>query len=783
MKNIYLTLLVLTCSILQVSAQHEIYYRVRFNADKTTLEKAASSGVVFDHLHRERDGSAVAEISGEELSMLKSAGVQVQIEISDLATWYRERNQHTKSNKAGSAGCSDPLPALPSHFHLGSMGGYYTYTELLQILDSMALEYPDIITVKTNINTFQSVQGRPLYYLKMSDNPNATENEPRVLFASMIHAREPLALMQNICFMWYMLENYSTNDEIKYLIDNLEIYFVPMVNPDGYVYNVNTNPNGGGMWRKNRRSNPNGSTGVDLNRNFGFMWGYDNIGSSNTQSSDTYRGPSAFSEPETQALKWLCEQNNFLIALNHHAFANDLIYPWGYIAGLFTPDSALFVEYATLMTEANGFNFGTGDQTVGYVTNGDSDDWMYGEQTTKNKILSMTPETGSDTDGFWPAAADIPDRCRKNLLMNLFSPRLALKYPKFTDLSGKNLTQLSSYIPFSVKRFGLQPGSFTVSFAAVSNNIQSVGAPAALGNLALLETKTDSIQIFLQPGTTQGSEVKIAVGVDVGGYVYRDTLIKYYGTPSDIYYSDGTSVNGWQAVAGWGVTTQQFYSPSSSITDSPTGNYTSNTDRRITLTGLTIPAGQLKPALSFFAKWNVEAEYDYVQVSASSDGGSSWTPLCGKYTKPGTVNQDEGQPIYDGIQNEWVEEYMSLEGFPAGALQIRFRLVSDGQVNADGYYFDELRVTGFTDDTGVEAVETKTEVWPNPTTSEVNIYTAAGIRRITLSDISGRTLFSRQTNGGTQEVQNLAGLNSGLYMLRIETTSGQTITRRLLIKQ
>ncbi|MBQ0741152.1 peptidase M14, partial [Aquimarina celericrescens] len=82
-----------------------------------------------------------------------------------------------------------------------------------------------------------------------------------MLFTSLHHAREPIALSQNLFYMWYLLENYNSNPEIKTLVDNTELYFIPIVNPDGYIYNQQTNPNGGGYWRKNRRNN-GGSYGI-----------------------------------------------------------------------------------------------------------------------------------------------------------------------------------------------------------------------------------------------------------------------------------------------------------------------------------------------------------------------------------------------------------------------------------------------------------------------------------------------------------------------------------------
>ena len=114
--------------------------------------------------------------------------------------------------------------------------------------------------------------------------------------------------------MLYVIENYSSDPTIQALVDNTEMFFVPCLNPDGYMYNQLTDPNGGGMFRKNRKLNSDGSYGIDLNRNFGYQWGYNNIGSSNIPSDDTYRGTAAFSEPETQAIKSLCEKNNFKIS-------------------------------------------------------------------------------------------------------------------------------------------------------------------------------------------------------------------------------------------------------------------------------------------------------------------------------------------------------------------------------------------------------------------------------------------------------------------------------------
>ena len=134
------------------------------------------------------------------------------------------------------------------------MGGYLTYTEALQEIDDMASLYPDLISVRAPISNFTTFEGRNLHWVRISDNASMDENEPEVLYTAVHHAREAITIQQMVYFMWYILENYDSSDEIKTIIDNTELYFVPFVNPDGFVYNETTNPNGGGLWRKNRRN-------------------------------------------------------------------------------------------------------------------------------------------------------------------------------------------------------------------------------------------------------------------------------------------------------------------------------------------------------------------------------------------------------------------------------------------------------------------------------------------------------------------------------------------------
>jgi hypothetical protein len=223
-------------------------------------------------------------------------------------------------------------------------------------------------------------------------------------------------------YMFHLLESYGTDPETTYLVNEREMFFVPVVNPDGYVRNQTTNPAGGGMWRKNRRNNGGGVYGVDLNRNYGYYWGYNNQGSSPTPSSDTYRGPAAFSEPETSAIRAFHQGRTISTAFHYHTYGNYEIHPFGIAATAFPPepDYSLYQFYGSEISFMNGYLVGNSWGTVNYAVNGDAVDWSYGEQVEKNKVFAFTPEVGSQGEGFWPPSTRIVPLAELNRGPNLY---------------------------------------------------------------------------------------------------------------------------------------------------------------------------------------------------------------------------------------------------------------------------------------------------------------------------------------------------------------------------
>lgn len=520
-KFITITVMLITITVTAYSQQQK-YYRVKIQTSAGTLEKLASYGIAIDHGDVGQGQYFTSEFSEQELSLIKKSGAKYEILISDMSKWYQQRN-------AGLVGKEEETVAqtpaacdfvTPVNFKLGSMGGFYTYDEILAILDDMQAKFPSLITIKKVISgTIKTAQGRPLYYVKISDNPNSTEPEKKILYTALHHAREPLSATQLIMYMWYLLENYNTSADVKNIVNNAELYFVPCVNPDGYIYNQTTNPNGGGMWRKNRTKNSNGSTGVDLNRNYGYKWGYDNIGSSNQGASDTYRGPSAFSEPETKCIQQLCNKVGFTAALNNHSYSNVLIYPWGYKSNFTTPDQPIFAAWSADMVKCNKFKAGTANQTVGYTANGVSDDWMYGEQTEKSKIIAMTPESGSPFDGFWPAKTKIESLSKKNLDMNLSFARQAIASKPAAVLNTDAITISTHIFPNPVQSVAVI--EYQVSSGKI---IHAASARAEIYNTAGFVMKT----ISLPAGSNR---VSVNLGDLKDGIYYYRILADNYISP------------------------------------------------------------------------------------------------------------------------------------------------------------------------------------------------------------------------------------------------------------
>lgn len=771
-----ITLAALSFLCLTATAQKaEKFSRARINLDhQHTISGLARLGLPVDHGQHKRNSFFTSDFSATEIKQARDAGYKIDILIDDVQKHYRDQNKVTAAKTTVTACGNVPHVPAPAHFHLGSYAGYFTYTEMIQIIDSMRLLYPGLISAKQPISTFLTHEGRPIYWVRISNNPDVEQPfKPQMLTTSVHHAREPGGLSATIFYMWYMLENYATDPRVKAIVDNSELYFVPMVNPDGYLENIATNPGGGGMWRKNKRDNLDGSFGVDLNRNYGHTWAYDDFGSSPVTTSQTYRGTAAFSEPETQAIKWLAENHNFSFNLNFHTYNNALIYPWGHIYSTLTPDSAEFSAYGAHITEDNNYRYGTCDQTLSYVSNGDSDDWMYGEQITKNKIFAFTPEIGDDDDGFYAPIANIQPDCEKNVSTNLHTAELMLTYAQLTPSDDKILVTPTGYLHYNLKRLGQQPGgTYTVSIQSLDSWLTVPAIPKNYMGLTLLQEVSDSFAYTISSATPNGQLLRYVLTTHNGYYNLRDTVSFYYGKKFNITTPSSSSFTGWTN-SGWNLCTSHYFSAPNAMKSSiDCGNYPDDDVATLTLNAPIDLTYSTEAWLRFHARWGIESKYDFAAVYASVLGSGVWQPLCGMYTRPGTMDQLMDEPIYDAQRPEWVKEHMDLNNYLGQKIQLRYEMKSDMGANYDGFYIDDIEVRSVqdtvTDVAYVQNIAPTLLTYPNPSTNSLHI--SANVPNSTvlqgaLFDLPGRQIlhFTATQSHTTLDISHLP---SGIYVLK-----------------
>ena len=671
-------------------ANNETYHHVniKFDYDNQLLE-LFQLDIPIDHYQRNKDNSIDIVLSTSEITILIQNGINFEVIQDDLTNYFINRSQ----------------PSVQRDFPLGSMLGNYTLNEAINQMDTLFTLYPEFVSQKDSIGI--SIEGRIIWAFKLSDNPSINENEPEVLFTGLTHAREPLSMMNLFYFANWLCENYNSDLIANYLLDNREMWFIPIINPDGYAYNESISPDGGGMHRKNRRINPSNSNcnsgtqqGVDLNRNYGYNWGTNNSGSSGNPCSAVYRGTSAFSEPETDAVRNFILSREFINVLHYHSYSNLLIHSWGDGSYPVEPDLTTLREIGTEMTRFNGYLVGTGIETVGYGVNGDAVDWSYGAAD----LISYTPEVGSFSDNFWPSENRVLPLCQDQVHSNsIFALISGSDYIIYDKIINNNYPSLDDTVSISlvIQNRGLTNSSGSVVLDIMPlNDFNNINVDnITIESLPARATDTINVLLSIDSNTYNGYTGGFIISFyDSTSFQRIDTVSITFGDHTEMFF-DGAE-NGmidWSEEDNWGT----IFDASEglfSITDSPVGNYigdwgTSKTE----LTRIINFSGISSPFVTFDAKWNIEQSYDFVQLQASIDQ-INWRPLSGNFTSIGSGNgvQITGEPLYNGLQEEWINESIDLSFYGnRSQVWLRFILKSDGAVEEDGFYFDNFSIHGY----------------------------------------------------------------------------------------
>lgn len=302
------------------------------------------------------------------------------------------------------------LPSLTPRAHALTIvpAAYPTLEEFEHQFEELARKYPRL--VRREIIGTSSARKRPIWAFRVTDNPEQDEDEPAVLFSALHHAREPAGVFICKALIEDLVQNYGGSARHTRLLDSLDIWIVPLVNPDGYKYLLE-NRRQFPWWRKNLRDNDGDGVfdplidGVDLNRNYDYNW---EEGGEGEHGSWFYRGKQAFSETEIQALRDLELRRNFLLGVSFHSYGEAVLYPWGNFNP--PPDHDLILDIAESYARQIGRVRERGTYGVlplnGRV--GQSSVWMYGASS----VIDFICETGED---YFPAFEELPHIVAENV--------------------------------------------------------------------------------------------------------------------------------------------------------------------------------------------------------------------------------------------------------------------------------------------------------------------------------------------------------------------------------
>ncbi|MEL6988766.1 MAG: M14 family zinc carboxypeptidase, partial [Bacteroidota bacterium] len=419
-----------------------------------------------------------------------------------------------------------------------------------------------------------------------------------------------------------------------------------------------------------------------------------NSGSSSNCNNNTYRGPSPFSEPETQAVRDFILANNPPAGLSIHSTFGAYLQAYGY-----TPDPVDYETYAEFsldMLQDNEYPYGVTGNMLGYTSSGTTRDWMFGDQG----IYGWTPEI--DGSGFWPAISEIIPLVNENIQPLKYVAWISGAYP---DIKHYEIINSASLIPGETQSINVElfnkglreaTSNVTLTLNVLSNNA-SVSNPSIsvpdIAERATGDIGTNPFNITVDNDANLGDPIELELVLEMEGVEIKKEYFQYFiGNKTNLAFENGEEGLGIFSFTGNGLPWDSSFVDSRSgracITDSRYGNSNNSTNNRITTSSIDL-TGTEKPVLSFHAKWSLENGNDYTRVQVSTNGGGSWTSLSGIHT----VNI-QGGPGYTANQ-PWIQDVIDLSSYIGQQIQIRFTLFTSNSIPGDGFYLDDFDISDY----------------------------------------------------------------------------------------
>lgn len=358
----------------------------------------------------ERVWATLAASGADARTAAATAGISVEEVRPDRVGGFATPRALARARAAGLR----VLSTAPIDRRLGSLSfpdqdkAYHDYAQTVAELRAIAAKAPDLASL---FSIGKTTLGRDIWALRLCPDARgaAPSKLPAALFVGEHHAREHLSNEVPLLLARRLVEGRG-DAEIARLLASRDVTIVPMLNADGAEYDVEGDKYH--MHRKNMRDNGDGTFGVDLNRN--YAWGWGGEGASADSGDDTYRGPSAFSEPETRAMKAFIESKpNLKVLLSYHTYSELVLYPWG---GSHDPisDAGALAAYKAMAGEMGRMTGYTPEQSSDlYIATGDLTDWSWGARGIYSFTFEMTPKSMWD-GGFYPGTAAIATSVQLN---------------------------------------------------------------------------------------------------------------------------------------------------------------------------------------------------------------------------------------------------------------------------------------------------------------------------------------------------------------------------------
>ena len=742
---------------------------------------------------------------------------------------------------------------------LKSIPGYHDYNTMISEINAVQASHPDLVQTQT-IGTgwgAQLSQQYPAYAsfnhnitaIKVSANVAVDDDEPAIYFCGAHHAREPMGVEVCLAILNHLVNSYGTDPFVTQLLNTTQIWIVPLVNPDGHKIVIDQTDV---WWRKNLRDNNNnhtfdsddygyGDDGVDLNRNYGYEWGY--ISATDDNNAVTYHGTAAFSEPETQAFKAFLESKPFIAGISYHTYGQYVLYPYGYVRNVYAPDEQELRTLAeSVASHINGQTSGYYDPMPAwelYPVSGGLDDWAYGERGIFAYTIEMAEE-------FIPTATNVNQIVQSNLngAMEFLTRRnrsmleghvytydIRVGIPAHVYVEGIDDSPVSRapyramlgsgsywrFLPpgtYTVHYFleGFESQTHTVTISSTTTTLLDVmlipldyayeatlrvrdgSAQAAPIEGATLTLKTDPERIY-----TSDAEGKFTLNwFFIGDYLIELSKPGYHTIRGLAELQDGlqfrlmqnadlnddfeSGLSQWTATTPWGLSSTQAHSGQYSLTDSPSGNYQNNQDIACTLVSPLSLIGARSINLQLFTKFNIALDGDYAVLEYSLNNGY-WQEL----------------DYFTGV-SDWAQKSYDLTSCADNDIRFRFKIVTNSSGRADGIYFDDIQLfisyyePTSNNDPSAPQVSIHTSTYPNPFSSELNIKLESESKLTEpiyaeIYNLRGQKVFSSELNGlkaGDTSISWIPGLTenqpcSGVYIVNIKTMNKTLSTQKVLL--